>query len=367
MALKNLNSLSITYFISSHGYGHVARSTAVMAATHQYIPSVRFEIFTQSPLWFFEDSLTNAIGYHNLMSDIGLVQKNSLIEDIPETMRRLADFLPFDQVRVERLAHQVKQLGCRLIVCDIAPLGIAVAKAAGLPVVLIENFTWDWIYEGYLAAEAGLRPYISYLQSWFVAADYHIQTQPVCQPQPVHLTTAPVSRRSRTPAQETRQQLGLPAQAKAVLLTMGGIAWDYNTFMERLTGQSNVYFIVPGGSERVERRDNLVLLPHHSEFYHPDLINAVDAVIGKLGYSTVSEVYHAGIPFGYTPRPEFRESGKLEHFVDQHINSVAVTPTQFESGAWLSRLPELLALPRVERSERNGADQVAQFIAGLFT
>ncbi|NJN93584.1 MAG: hypothetical protein HC875_05550 [Anaerolineales bacterium] len=367
MTVKNLSPLGIAYFISPHGYGHAARSAAVMAALRQSIPTARFEVFTQVPPWFFDASLDGMVGYHPLMSDIGLAQKNSLVEDIPETMRRLAELLPFDPLQVERLADQVKQLGCRLVICDIAPLGIAVAKAAGLPALLIENFTWDWIYEGYLAAEAGLSFYINYLRSWFAAADYHIQTRPVCLPQSVHLTTGPVSRRGRTPAQATRQQLGLPAQAKAVLLTMGGIPWDYNTFLDRLAGQADIYFIIPGGSERVEQRGNLVLLPHHSEFYHPDLVNAVDAVIGKLGYSTVAEVYHAGIPFGYIPRPDFRESEQLREFVDRHINSIAVSPAQFETGAWLLRLPELLALPRVTRTEPNGAEQAARFIVGLLT
>jgi hypothetical protein len=35
-----------------------------------------------------------------------------------------------------------------------------------------------------------------------------------------------------------------------------------------------------------QSKQNLVLLPHHSGFYHPDLVNASDAVIGKVGYST---------------------------------------------------------------------------------
>ncbi|MCK6627517.1 MAG: hypothetical protein L6R45_20355 [Anaerolineae bacterium] len=355
----------LAYFVSPHGYGHAARSAAVMSALRRYLPLVQFEIFTQAPDWFFQDSLGGNFGYHTLMSDVGLAQKTSLVEDIPETLRRLANFLPFDQIRVEGLAGQVTQLGCRLVICDIAPLGIAVAKAAALPAVLVENFTWDWIYEGYLAGEARLSPYINDLRAWFAAADYHIQTEPVCRPQPAHLTVAPVSRSSRTPAAETRQKLGLPAQAKTVLLTMGGIPWDYNTFLGRLVDQANVYFVIPGGSERMERRDNLALLPHHSEFYHPDLVNAVDAVIGKLGYSTLAEAYHAGIPFGYILRPHFRESEKLAGYVNQHMNSVAITAAQFESGEWLSRLPELLALPRVERRESNGADQVAQFIVGL--
>lgn len=354
----------IAYFITPHGYGHAARAAAVMDALSSLDRQIGFEIFTQVPLWFFEDLLEYPFGYHALLTDIGLAQKNSLAEDLPETVRRLTAFLPFDPTLLAGLAHQVKRLGCQMVVCDISALGIAVAKAAGLLAVLVENFTWDWIYEGYLGAEPGLAPYISEFQTWFAAADYHFQTEPICQPRLASLTTRPISRKSRRPTAETRQKLGLPAQAKVVLLTMGGIPWEY-TFLEKLTGYQECYFIIPGAADRPERQGNLVLLPHHSEFYHPDLVNAVDAVIGKLGYSTLAEVYHAGIPFGYIPRPDFRESGVLTQYVEQHMRGLAITATQFARGEWVSLLPDLLALPRLERCAANGAEQVAQFMINL--
>jgi uncharacterized protein (TIGR00661 family) len=352
----------LAYFISSHGYGHAARSAAIMMALVELDPQVQFELFTQVPRWFFQDSLAQPFGYHELLTDVGLAQKNSLLEDLAETLRRLANFLPFDRAQVQTLAEQVKTLQCQLIICDISPLGIAVAKAAGLPAVLVENFTWDWIYAGYLPGEARLKPYLTQLRELFAAADYHIQTEPVCQPLLADLTTGPVSRPSRTPANQIRQKLNLPDQAPVILLTMGGISWDYKTFLEHLARQRDFYFIVPGGSEQVELVGNLALLPHHSDFFHPDLVNASDAVIGKLGYSTLAEVYHAGIPFGYIPRPGFRESEMLAAYVDRRMSGLAITVPQFESGDWVSLLPDLLALPRAERHEPNGAVQAAQFI-----
>jgi UDP:flavonoid glycosyltransferase YjiC (YdhE family) len=355
----------MAYFVSPHGYGHAARAAAIMIALQKHLEVTRFEIFTRVPAWFFADSLTSPFGYHPLLTDIGLAQKNSLTEDLPETLRRLAEFLPFDAALVADLARQLNHLGCQMVICDISPLGIAAAKEAGLPAALVENFTWDWIYEGYVAAEPRLSQYIGNLRLWFAAADYHIQTEPVCRPQPVDLTTAPVSRNTRTSAAETRQKLGLPDEAQVVLLTMGGIPWNYDKFLDMLARQNDVSFIVPGGSERVERRDNLVLLPHHSQFFHPDLVNAADAVIGKLGYSTLAEVYHAGIPFGYIPRPGFRESEILADYVDRRMSSLAIGASQFVSGEWLWLLPELLARPRMSRRESNGADQAAQFLSHL--
>lgn len=358
------HSSHIAYFISPHGYGHAARAAAVMNALHQLEPEVHFEIFTQVPLWFFNDSLAASFTYHTLLTDIGLVQKNSLTEDMPQTLQRLAGFLPFASTQLEALARQFHQLGCHLVVCDISPLGIAAAKTAGLPTILIENFTWDWIYEGYLADAPQLERYIDLMRQLFAQADYHIQTEPVCWPNSAQLTTGPVSRASRTPAHVTRQKLGLPAGATATLLTMGGIPWNFESF-EALKAHRESYFIIPGGSQQHEVLDNLVLLPHHSAFYHPDLVNASDAVVGKLGYSTLSEVYQAGIPFGYIPRPAFRESEVMRHFVDQHMPGGPITAAQFEGGTWLEVLPELLAQPRRPQGQANGAEQVAQFIGNF--
>jgi uncharacterized protein (TIGR00661 family) len=351
----------MAYFISPHGFGHAARAAAVMAALREFDPTIWFEIFTQVPPWFFASSLGDAFNHHALLTDIGLVQKNSLAEDLPETLRRLKDFLPFDSTQIKNLAKWVNRLGCQLIICDIAPMGLAVAKEAGLTGVLVENFTWDWIYQGYEPYDERISQYIAYLQKLFQTADYHIQTEPVCDHRVVDLTTTPVSRKVRAPATRIRRKLGIPDQAKLVLITMGGNSWHY-TFLKQLESEQTCYFIVPGTSKQIEFRGNLVLLPHHSEFFHPDLVNACDTVIGKIGYSTVAEAYHAGVPFGYIARSKFRESQALVAFIEKQMDGIQITETQFQNGEWLSLLPDLLARPRIRRRDSNGAEQVAGFI-----
>jgi hypothetical protein len=352
----------IAYFISPHGYGHAARGSAVMAALHNLKPALRFEIFTQVPEWFFQESLPGSFGYHSLLTDIGLVQKSSLVEDLPATVQRLQEFLPFDPANIDQLAGQVTQLNCHLILCDIAPLGIAVAHAAGIPAFLIENFTWDWIYEGYLPEEKRLAGPITYLQQLFTRADSHIQTEPVCRPSPrAALTAPPICRPIRTQAALVRNRLGLPGRAKIVLITMGGMPWRY-TFLEQLERMKGVYFVIPGGGPRLERRGNVVLFPRNSDFYHPDLINAADAVIGKVGYSTLAEVFQAGVPFGYVARSRFRESPALVAYIRQQMQGLEIAASEFEDGSWLARLPELLAMPRFNRNGANGATRVAHFV-----
>jgi hypothetical protein len=354
----------VAYFITPHGFGHAARAASVMAALQDLAPTVRCEIFTQVPRWFFEDSLPQPFGYHALLSDIGLVQKTSLLADMPATLQRLQEFLPFDPALVTTLAHTVRTLGCALVLCDIAPLGIAVAQAAGLPSVLIENFTWDWIYAAYAQSYAQMEFYISYLQEIFSAAEYRIQTEPVCAYHAADLVTQPASRKPTASPASVRQRLELPSEARVVLITMGGIPMQY-PFLQQLATQPDISFIIPGASESIQRYGNTVLLPHRTGLFHPNLVNACDAVIGKVGYSTLAEVYHAGLPFGYIARQEFRESPCLVAYIAQHMPGLAITPAQFDDGSWLSQLPQLLALPLLTSQAPNGADQAARFIHQL--
>src|SRR5690349_17245001 len=122
-----MNRHAIAYFITPHGFGHATRAAAIMAAAQRQHPAVRFEIFTRVPKWLFEQSLHAPFGYHEVLTDIGLAQQNSMREDITETVRRLDGFLPFDPAFVAQLARDVSALGCERVVCDIAPLGIVVA------------------------------------------------------------------------------------------------------------------------------------------------------------------------------------------------------------------------------------------------
>jgi hypothetical protein len=357
-----MNQSSIAWFVSSHGLGHAARASAVMAALQERFPELVIHLVTRSPEAFFRETVSGSLVVHPVETDVGLVQKNSLHEDIPATLERLRAFYPFKETLLDELAAEV--CGCRLVVCDIAPLGIAVARRAGIPSVLIENFLWDWIYEGYLDDYPELQDTVDYLRPLFESADIHIQTEPGCIPiDSADLMTFPVARKVRMPPDTIRKRLSLGPDENVLLLTMGGTPEDYR-FAERLKAFPGVRFIVLGGAGAASRNGNLILLPHHSGFYHPDLLNACDAVVGKVGYSTIAEIYHAAIPFGYVTRPRFREAQRLADFVDANMVSVRLPNQAFHDGKWIERLPDLLALSRESRQAPNGADQAADFLAG---
>jgi hypothetical protein len=356
--------MRIAYFVTPHGFGHAARAAAVMVTLQEIDPAIQFDIFTQVPHWFFQDSLVRDVHYYHVCTDIGVVQTISLHEDLPATVRRLDSFFPCDGALVTTLAALLRSAACTLVLCDIAPLGLVAARAAGVPAVLIENFTWDWIYQGYLQEETRLARHIPYLQNIFATADYHVQMEPVCCPHQADLTTLPVSRQPQRSRQQTRAQLGLPTQAPAVLLTMGGIPQSY-AFLSQLQQHCDTCFVVLGAGTCLEQHDNVIVLPYRSTVFPPDLVHACDAVVSKAGYSIVAETYHAGVPFGCVKRERFREGPVLDAYMAAHMQSITITEPEFHSGAWLSCLPELLALPRQPQRETRGAEQVARFVHEL--
>lgn len=354
----------IAYFVTSHGFGHATRAAAVMDAIAAIDASIQFEIFTTVPSWLFEDSLCVPFTYHALQTDFGIIQTSAFQIDVGATLQHLNRFYPFKQRQVMEISRQIKQLNCGLIVCDIAPLGILVAAAAGIPSVLVENFTWDWIYQEYVSVEERLLSHIHYLQTIFAGADFHIQTEPVCDGRSADLITAPVARRIRTDRQPIRRRFGLTAADKMVLITTGGIPSKY-AFFKRLATVPEITFVIPGIGRELQNRTNLVLLPDRSDFYHPDLVNAADAVIGKLGYSTLAEVYHAGVPFGYVPRPNFRESGPMVEFIQREMGAMMIKEAGFLEGIWVAKLNTLFGFARQRPDGCNGADAAGRFIANL--
>ncbi len=99
------NRIPVAVFITPHGFGHAARAAAVMIELNRLVPNIIFHIYTQTPRWFFIESHLSDFIYHDVLTDVGLVQQNALDEDLPATLNRLKDFLPFQPNWIETLAH----------------------------------------------------------------------------------------------------------------------------------------------------------------------------------------------------------------------------------------------------------------------
>ena len=352
---------TFAYFITDHGFGHASRAAAVMAAMQRVSPRVRFELFTTCPRWIFEDSLQGGFGYQEVRADVGMVQRSPLEADLDATLRELEGWMPFDTTLIDRLAQAVTERQCRVVVCDISPLGVAVAKSASLPCVLIENFTWDWIYAPYLRQVPALAVHAEFFRNIYDAADLRIQTEPLCRAVDGAVRVAPISRAPRTAPEALRARLNIPTDARMVLVSMGGVP-DRFQFLERLPAVLDAFIVIPGAGDMPRSHEKVIPLPARSGFFHPDLLRAADLLIGKAGYSTIAEAFHTGVPFGYIARTQSPESPALERFITACISSRPISTDDYTTGRWMEMLPELLALPRGPPAGPNGADEVSRLL-----
>ncbi len=372
--MNRKTALRVGCCITPHGLGHAARVCAVLEALTRLVP-VHFEIISTAPAWFFNESLSpDCYTLHPIISDVGLVQEDSLRENLEQTLIRLAELYPLPEALLMRAAAVFAD--CQLVLTDIAPLGIVAARRLGIPSVLLENFTWDWIYRQYVHDWPEFAPHIHYLEQVYSRADYHLQAEPVCQPVDCDLLLPPVARFRRQGRAELRNRLQLQEEELVVLLTMGGIGTGSGSeiSLPELTAVEGLSFVLSGqqGTDMVVR-DNLRLLPRNSGIYHPDLVAACDAVIGKIGYSTLAEVYWADIPFAYIRRSGFRESAPLAAFIDSNMRSMEITEAQFRENSWLAVMPQLHRLmdtgadqmARKKRADENGALVAASFLAAV--
>ncbi|MEJ2588529.1 MAG: hypothetical protein P8165_13300 [Deltaproteobacteria bacterium] len=84
-----------------------------------------------------------------------------------------------------------------------------------------------------------------------------------------------------------------------------------------------------------------------------------------MGYSTLAEVYQAGVPFGFIKRTDFRESDILADYIRQHMCGVAISEASFRSGDWEKTMEHLLSFSPMERKRPNGATRVADFVCDI--
>ena len=356
----------VAYIVSPHGFGHAARACAVMAEVHRLCPAIHFEVFTEVPKWFFSESLPHGFSYHRFACDVGMAQCSPLVEDLEATCD-LLDRNRFDDPDiVDQLAARLQMLGCSVVIADISPLGLVAAASAGIPSVLVENFTWDWIYLNYPDGTSRLRQHGRRMVETFASANLRIQTAPMCEPSPTAVNVGPVSRSPRSGREAIRALLGVPSDEPMIVASMGGVPWNYGDFAG-FDHPDGVWVVVPGGAEgEIHHRGRFLLLPFHSGYYHPDLVGASDLVVGKLGYSTVAEAHGAGAALAFLGRPRFPESPILAQWVEEHMVAAEIGEGELRGGAWLAAANELLEIPRRKPDQPNGAVRAAEVILERF-
>lgn len=335
-ALSSLSPI-ISVYISSHGYGHATRTSALLERLVARI-DVRFRVRASCPRWLWPAALEErTIDWNATPSDVGVVQSSDLEVDHARTKAALALWRANYQSQLERESarlHDSKHKTA-LVFADVAPLAFDVAHNLGLPAVAMANFSWDWIYEelGYQAdADAAAFAYGH--------ADLLLELEPGC-PMPAfparsHLGV--IGRRSLLDRRLVRNRLGVALEERLILPGFRALDPD---IISLPAPNGSIRYVIPGNP--VERED---VVKADDDLSFVDLLAASDLVVAKPGYGIIGDSSVAGTPILYVTRAGFPEDLYLERWLTTQAVSAPVDATVLARGSWLSDAQELLGRER---------------------
>ena len=55
----------------------------------------------------------------------------------------------------------------------------------------------------------------------------------------------------------------------------------------------------------------------------------------------------------------------MVNFIRQQMSGIAVEESEFFEGKWISKITDLLTIPRIHRQGTNGAEQIGKFILSI--
>lgn len=347
-------------FISSHGLGHATRMVAIIESIQLANPHASFWIYSDLTHEFWDLHLSNTIEFKcmKMITDVGLVQTDPFTHSIAQTSQRLGEFLSFSNASFFEAKKSVEQNNIDLVLCDISPLGIEIGSQLGKSTILIENFTWDWIYESLLDCSPPLVVHSHKLLDIFSKVDLRIQCTPFCSPENGTVKVSPVFRKLKSNSSTVKKKIGLKSDEDFFLFTTGGILMNED-FSKRI--DSKFPIVISTNQKKISRCNNTIRVPLNSGIHFPDLVNASSCVIGKAGYGTICECWGTNTPILAIYREHFRESIVLKKFAEENLIHRSISIEQVQEEDWFMKLPMFLN-KKITREIDNGAEQAANVI-----
>ncbi|MXY25940.1 MAG: hypothetical protein F4Y45_15660 [Acidobacteria bacterium] len=364
---------AVAFYISGHGFGHASRQTEIIRALRRRRPDVQVAIRTPAPRWMFDRSLGERCDFEAIQTDTGMVQRDSLTIDVAASIVRARDFHRSLDARAEAEAARLTVEPVDLVVGDIPPLASAAAARAGVPAVVVGNFTWDWIYAGYEETTELAPALVDTIREAYASADQAWRL-------PLHggfetfdgdrLVDIPlVARRSERSPADVRRQLGLPTDRILVLCAFGRYGVGPIDWV-RLSELRDCHTVATTGgpAPMAEEAPSCAVTTLDEAWMaqqaiaYEDLVAAVDVVATKPGYGIVSECAANGTAMIYTERGRFPEYDVLVAGMEGLLRTAFIERDDLFAGRWQASIERALAQPLPGTPPLDGAEVAARMI-----
>ena len=362
----------LAVFVTSHGFGHLNRTVAVL---NRLDPAIPVAIHTDPTLFdHWRERLLRPARLVARAADFGAYNPpgDSQTTDGPETIKRAMSARVGIAGRIEADAESLRREGLRAVLCDAPTAPLVAARSAGIPGFLLANFTWADIYEEH-ARPLGDRAMslVAELRAECARATAIFRAEPALPMggmAPI-VEVGMVVTPGRDRRIELRASLGLGDSDRLVYFYVGrygqaDLGWD----RLRALGERGVHFV--GFHPAPESAGPLANLHVVSggTWTGADLTASADVVVAKAGYGTACEAMAARVPLVFPPRTGFAEHPALAAALDRGGGGVEVDPADFHALRLETALDRAFTLrPGPPPFPTDGARRVADHLAAILS
>ncbi len=377
---------SIAAFISDHGFGHAARSTAVLKKL--LARDCEIIVVSAVPEWFFAEKFAE-YGLHwrylNLRVDVGLAQISGVESDYAASVVALHEHWDKMDATLHSLIPELSRFKPDAVYFDIAAMGVLVAEKLGVPAIGMGNFSWDWIYDDLINGDCNYAKNVvsqserlefarfRELHREIYSKSHALMTLPysgnfssfTC----THYQLPWVGNYATYDRATVLERLGLNPDKKFALYSFGGHDIPAMNVLDWfLPDDWNVLVV----GHDFKSTDNGVLSFTNAVIRevgvgYTDIVAAVDVVVTKPGYGIVTDCIFNKTPILHVERGQFAEYPLLLHAMDENLPHRKITLLQAASGNIFPDAEELLALKVDPVFPLNGAEVAAAKIIEFIT
>lgn len=364
--------MTVAFYVTSHGFGHFVRAAEVMKSIPRELPLV---LKTGIPEWFLRQELVG-VNVHSFEDkfDCGTLGPDSTHVDAEMTFARAELMQADNEARLESEIAFLRDHNVRVVVSDVPSFPSRAAREAGIPSIVISNFTWVEIYARLAAkameerldewAELGLN-LTEKLRAEYAMADLLLIPDMALDMGAAErqLSVPIIARRGVDRRELLCERLDLDPARPIYLLYLGqegyqGIDWSR---LEEIEDAQFVSFKPVQG-----RNAGAVHVLGEGVLAHIDATATADVVIGKLGYSLCAECVATRTPLVFPPRPDFIEAEALGRSMIQYGLGSPISAADFRELNWLAALARANELAASAPSiDCSGAEVCASIIEAV--
>jgi len=355
----------VAYYVSAHGYGHGVRSSDIIRELCRRCPDVQVIVTSDLPVSFLKNRLgTASVEFRRGAFDVGMVQLDSIKVDLAATLTALQELYARKSELVKAEEQFLADRSISLVVCDIPAIPIEAAKKVGIPAVAIGNFTWNWIYEDFAAADRRWNPFIREIEKDYGKADLLLRL-PFAERMKAfrRIEDIPVVASPGRPRRDDLVRLtGCSPQKKWVLLSFTTLDWN-EAALGNVESIENYEFFTVKPLEWKRRNIHPV---DREKISFSDVLASVDVVISKPGFGLISECVVNRKPLVYSDRADFREYAILVESIDRYLRNQHIPSRELYAGDLKESLDAVWTRPEPKETVPAGGAAIAAKRIGEF-